>query len=128
MRVAQIISGMAVLLMLLTWLWLSGTDDEAGIADEAMHALDDFSMAERSLHRDVLSARIGMLRNYDPLVREINTLHEATERLRAAAQHEAEIAAAAAALAAQIDQQDNGRSASKLKTRCSRTRSRISAC
>ena len=106
MRVAQIISGMAVLLMLLTWLWLSGTDDAAGMADEAMHALDDFSMAERALHRDVLSARIGMLRNYDPLVREINTLHEATERLRSAAQHESEIAAAARALADQIDQQE----------------------
>jgi signal transduction histidine kinase len=105
-RVAQIISAVALVLMLLTWLWLSSTNDAAGIADEAMHALDDFSMAERALHRDVLSARIGMLRNYDPLVREINALHDATQRLRAAATRQPEIEAAADRLAAQIDQQE----------------------
>jgi signal transduction histidine kinase len=106
MRIAQIISAMALLLMLLTWLWLSGTTDEAGSADEAMRALDYFTRAERSLHRDVLSARIGMLRNYDPLVREINELHDATELLRAAARGESEIAAAADRLATQVDQQE----------------------
>lgn len=106
MRVAQIIAAVALVLMLLTWLWLSSTNNEAGTADEAMRALDDFSMAERALHRDVLSARIGLLRNYDPLVREINALRDATQRLRAAAAREPEIAAAANRLAAQIHQQE----------------------
>ncbi len=106
MRVAQIISAVAPVLMLLTWLWLSSSNDQAGTADEAMHALDDFSMAEQALHRDVLSARIGLLRNYDPLVREISALRDATNRLRAAAAREPEIAAASTRLAAQIDQQE----------------------
>jgi signal transduction histidine kinase/CheY-like chemotaxis protein len=97
---------MTVLVMLLTWLWLSSTNDEAGSADEAMRALDDFSMAERALHRDVLSARIGMLRNYDPLVREVNALRDSVERLRSAAAHESEIEVAANHLAAQIEEQE----------------------
>ncbi len=106
MRIAQIFSAMTVLVMLLTWLWLSGTNDEAGTADEAMRALDEFSMAERALHRDVLSARIGMLRNYDPLVREVNALRNSVDRLRTAAAHESEIEVAANHLAAQIEEQE----------------------
>ena len=106
MRIAQIIAAMTVTVMLLTWLWLSSTNDEAGTADEAMRALDDFSMAERALHRDVLSARIGMLRNYDPLVREVNGLRDSVDRLRTAATHESEIEVAANNLAAQIDEQE----------------------
>jgi signal transduction histidine kinase len=105
-RIAQILAGMAVLVMLLTWLWLRSTDGAAGTAAEAMRALDDFSMAERALHRDVLSARIGMLRNYDPLVHEVNTLRAAIERLSSAAAHEPEIESAAKRLAVQIDQQE----------------------
>jgi signal transduction histidine kinase len=105
-RVAQIIAAMTVLTMLLTWLWLSGTDVEAGSANEAMRALDEFSMAERALHRDVLSARIGMLRNYDPLVRELRALRDAVDRLRAAAASESEIEVAANRLAVQIDEQE----------------------
>jgi signal transduction histidine kinase len=106
MRTAQIIAGMAVVLMLLTWLWLRGTDVEAGAADDAMQALDDFSMAERALHRDVLGARIGMLRNYDPLVHEIHAIRDAADRLRAAATQESEIAVAASHLTAQMNQQE----------------------
>jgi signal transduction histidine kinase len=106
MRTAQIIAGMAVVLMLLTWLWLRGTDVAAGAADQAMQALDDFSMAERALHRDVLGARIGMLRNYDPLVREIRAIRDAADRLRAAARREPEIAIAANLLTEQMDRQE----------------------
>src|SRR5215813_6023462 len=47
-------------------------------------------MVESALQRDVLSARAGMLRNYDPLVREINALNELVRRLRDATSADAE--------------------------------------
>ena len=37
---------------------------------------------ENALYRDVFSARIGTLRSYDPLVREIGVLHGSLDRLR----------------------------------------------
>ncbi len=51
-------------------------------------------MIEIALHRDVLSARAGMLRNYDPLVQEMNELREALGRLHDNASEDAEEAAA----------------------------------
>jgi len=43
--------------------------------------MDRFEMLEAALHRDVLSARAGVLRNYDPLVREVNALEASVGRL-----------------------------------------------
>ncbi|MEA3159069.1 MAG: hypothetical protein QOD95_617, partial [Gammaproteobacteria bacterium] len=71
-----------ILLVLLTWLWWRGMHTGTDQADNALRALDDFAMAKSALHRDVLSARTGMLRNYDPLVRELTELHGAVDRLR----------------------------------------------
>jgi hypothetical protein len=36
--------------------------------------MGNFEMVEAGLHRDVLGARAGVLRNYDPLVRETDAL------------------------------------------------------
>ena len=51
-------------------------------------------LMEIALHRDVLSARAGLLRNYDPLVREVNALRDALDRLRDVPPGDAEEAAA----------------------------------
>jgi signal transduction histidine kinase/ActR/RegA family two-component response regulator len=105
MKLTPTAAAVPLLLLLLTWLLLRGMDPEAERFDRALQALDDFKLAESSLHRDVLSARAGLLRNYDPLVREVNSLRNALGRLR-----EAEPAGAAAAaigqLAALTDRQE----------------------
>jgi signal transduction histidine kinase len=103
-RIAQIIATTAILL-LLTWLWLSGMNT-GSTTDDALRALDELAIADSALHRDVLSARVGILRNYDPLVREINTLRDSIARLRATATHDPELSAAIDRLATLVDQQE----------------------
>jgi signal transduction histidine kinase len=104
----------AILLVLLTWLWWR---ESIGIdhADDALRALDDFAKAKSSLHRDVLSARTGMLRNYDPLVRELTELHAAVDRLHAASAGDPEVTAATGRLASLADRQEQ--STEQFKTR-----------
>ena len=96
----------AILLVLLPWLWWRGMHTGTDRADDALRAFDDFATAKSALHRDVLSARTGMLRNYDPLVRELTELHAAVDRLRAASGGDPEVAAAAGRLASLADQQE----------------------
>src|SRR5260221_648954 len=55
---------------------------------------------------DVFTARAGTLRNYDPLVREINELHESLSRLRETAAIDSETTAALDQLVASVDQQE----------------------
>ena len=75
----------ATLLVLLPWLWWRGMHTGTDHADDALRALDDLTIAKGALYRDVLSARTGMLRDYDPLVQEVAALHGAVDRLREAA-------------------------------------------
>jgi len=100
--------GLATLLLigLLTWLWWRAMHTGSGVADEELRALDDIVMTESALHRDVLSARTGMLLNYDPLVEETNALRSAVDRLRETASHDPEIAAASDRLARLVDQEE----------------------
>ena len=51
-------------------------------------AFDDFALAEASLHRDVLQARAGLLRDYDTLVKAVVAMEDAVTRLRSYAQTE----------------------------------------
>ena len=94
MKVASAAAVVSVLLVLLTWLSSRGIDTDAERYDRALKALDRFTMAEIALQRDVLSARNGMLRNYDPLVQQVNVLREALGRLRDNASEDTEQAAA----------------------------------
>jgi signal transduction histidine kinase/CheY-like chemotaxis protein len=96
----------ALLLVLLPWLWWRGMHTGTDHADDALRALDDFATAKSSLDRDVLSARTGMLRNYDPLVRELTELHGAVDRLRDASVGDPEVAAATGRLASLAEQQE----------------------
>jgi signal transduction histidine kinase/CheY-like chemotaxis protein len=96
----------AMLLVLLPWLWWRGMHTGTDHADDALRALDDFATAKSALDRDVLSARTGMLRNYDPLVRELTELHGAVDRLRDASLGDPEVADATGRLANLADQQE----------------------
>src|ERR1700704_4408490 len=88
-----------ILLALLTWLWWRGMHTGTDQADAAERALLDFAVAKSALHRDMLSARTGMLRSYDPLVREMTALHGAVDQLRESAAGDPEVAAASDRLA-----------------------------
>ena len=79
MRAAVVVP---ILLLLLTWLSLRAINRGAELFDQALGALDRFAVVESALHRDLLTARAGMLRNYDPLVQEVNALDASLARLR----------------------------------------------
>src|SRR5262245_33450808 len=99
MRLPPILAvAIAVLIASTAWAWLSRMNGGTHLLDEELRALDASVIAESELHRDVLSARNGMLRNYDPLVREERDLRAAVDRLRATATDE-ELALAADRLA-----------------------------
>jgi signal transduction histidine kinase len=85
MRISRAAVAIPFLLLLLTWLLLSGLNLNSPLFDRELRALDDFVMIENALHRDVLTARAGLLRHYDSLVGEIRALNDALDRLREAA-------------------------------------------
>jgi signal transduction histidine kinase/CheY-like chemotaxis protein len=69
------------LLLLLTWLLMRGSNPEVQRIEDAFHALDRLAIAQSALQRDVLRARSGLLRNYDPLVAEIAASRDAANML-----------------------------------------------
>jgi signal transduction histidine kinase len=95
-----------LVLILLTWLSFRASNTDAERFDRALGALDRFALVESALQRDVLSARAGMLRNYDPLVREVDVLNELIGRLRDAASPDTAEAAAVGRLAASVSRQE----------------------
>jgi signal transduction histidine kinase len=106
MKVFPAAATAALAVGLLTWLALRALNPEAETFDVALSELDHFAMVESALYRDVFSARAGMLRNYDPLVREINTLRICRDRLRQAAVIDRETSAAVDRLVASVDRQE----------------------
>jgi signal transduction histidine kinase/ActR/RegA family two-component response regulator len=72
-----------VLITLLTWLSLRAFDSGAERFDRALGELERFDSTESDLHGNILSARAGLLRNYDPLVRDTNALDALVQRIRA---------------------------------------------
>lgn len=66
-----------ILLVLLTWLLVRSMNTDTQRIQEALHALDRLAIAQSALQRDVLRARSGLLRNYDPLVSQVAASHEA---------------------------------------------------
>ena len=98
--------GVLLLLALLTWLLLRGIDTNAPAYAVTLRAFDDFALAEASLHRDVLQARAGLLRDYDTLVKAVVAMEDAVTRLRSYAQTEGLDAGPANRLAASVAQQE----------------------
>src|SRR5437667_5494571 len=86
MRLLSGVLGVLLLLALLTWLLLRGIDTNAPAYAMTLRAFDDYALAEASLHRDVLQARAGLLRNYDSLNGAAQAMEDAVARLRSHAQ------------------------------------------
>jgi hypothetical protein len=106
MRLLSAALGLLLLLALLTWLLLRGIDTNAPAYAVTLRAFDDFALAEASLHRDVLQARAGLLRDYDTLVSALDAMQDAVSRLRSYAQIEGLDVGPADRLAATLSQQE----------------------
>jgi signal transduction histidine kinase len=106
MRLLSGALGVLLLLALLTWLLLRGIDTNAPAYAVTLRAFDDFALAEASLHRDVLQARAGLLRDYDALVKDVEAMQDAVSRLRSHAQTEGLDVGPADRLAATVSQQE----------------------
>ena len=63
-------------------------------------------MTENALSRDVFTARTGMLRNYDPLVHELNALRKSLQRLSDICDFDPEATAGIARLASSVNSQE----------------------
>ena len=74
-----------ILLLLLTWLLMSGLNLNSARYDTELAAFHDFARLERGLNREALTARVGLSRNYDALVHMSDGLSYALDRLREAA-------------------------------------------
>jgi signal transduction histidine kinase len=85
MKLTPVAITVPLLLLLLTWLLISGLNLNSARYDRELRALDDFSRLERGLSREVLTARVGLSRNYDALTRMTGLLDQSLDRLRAAA-------------------------------------------
>jgi signal transduction histidine kinase len=106
MKAVPVIAAVALLVLLLSWLSLRAINSNAEMYDRALSELDQFTMVEAALHRDVLAARAGLLRNYDPLVSEINALYACLTQLRNDGTVDASIGAAIDLLTAAIGRQE----------------------
>src|SRR5262245_60776077 len=106
MRLLSGALGVVLLLALLTWLLLRGIDTNAPGYAATVRTFDDFALAEASLHRDVLQARAGLLRNYDTLVNAVEAMQDAVSRLHSHAQTEGLDVGPADRLAATVSQQE----------------------
>src|ERR1700680_4056815 len=94
----------SLLLLLLTWLLVSGLNLNSARYDRELRALDDFSRLERGLSREVLTARVGLSRNYDALVQMTVAYNHALDRLREAAGPRSEEGAAIENMAARSEE------------------------
>ena len=100
MKMTPAVVMVSFLLLLLTWLLLSGLNLNTTRFDEQLEALDHFSRLERALNREVLTARAGLSRNYDALARLTDVYEESVHQLRKAAGSDVEEGAAIDVLAA----------------------------
>jgi signal transduction histidine kinase len=82
MRTTPTLALVPFLILLLTWLSVRASDPDPERLDLALRQVSRFARLEADLQRDLLSARAGMLRNYDPLVRDTGALHDSIDRLR----------------------------------------------
>jgi signal transduction histidine kinase len=85
MRPSEIAAGVGavcLLFALLTWLLMRGIVTDTAVYSTTLRIFDDFALAEASLCRDVLRARVGLLMDYDPLVRSSEEIAAAVSQLR----------------------------------------------
>jgi signal transduction histidine kinase/ActR/RegA family two-component response regulator len=78
---APVIAG---LMLLLTYFLVQGATPDAALHERTLDALRQLTLNDAALQRDVLAARTGRLRNYDPLVRSVENMRDAAARLQSA--------------------------------------------
>jgi DAHL domain len=71
----------ACLLIVLTYLLVQGTAPDPSRHEHVLQSLRAVILQDALLERDVLRARIGILRNYDPFVHSIENLRNAVKNL-----------------------------------------------
>jgi signal transduction histidine kinase len=106
MRIPAAAATVPLLLLLLTLVLVRSVNTGAERFDRALGTLDDFAMVENALRRDVLAARAGLLRNYDPLVREVGTLRGLLGRLQEVAGFDTSLEVAIDDLSASVVRQE----------------------
>jgi signal transduction histidine kinase/ActR/RegA family two-component response regulator len=74
----------AGLMLLLTYFLVQAATPDADLHERTLGALRQLILDEAALQRDVLRARTGLLRNYDPLVRSFQSMRDAASHLRTA--------------------------------------------
>jgi signal transduction histidine kinase len=94
-----------MLIVLLSWLSMRAADSDASRYDRALGEIGRFAQTEADLNSDVLSARGGLLRNYDPLVHETTDLDTSLAHLREIMAPEATTIAAVDRLAVAVARQ-----------------------
>ncbi len=75
MRTIPSIVFVTLLLLVLSGLSLLGMDPEASRYDGMISMVSRFNVTESALRQDILNARAGLLRNYDPINRRMAALH-----------------------------------------------------
>lgn len=72
----------ALLLAALSSLLLLGMAPQLSKGHQALTALTDLEIADSDLHQNVLDARAGLLRNYDPINAAVARLYDSVRRMR----------------------------------------------
>jgi signal transduction histidine kinase len=96
-----------LLIALLTWLSIRAVNPNAERFDLALVELDRFATAQAMLHSDTLSARAGLLRNYDPLVRDEDALDASLNRIQVILADDTGAELALSLLAASVRRQED---------------------
>jgi signal transduction histidine kinase/CheY-like chemotaxis protein len=73
----------ALLAALLTWLLINGNGGMEAAYLATQRTVDALALAESRMQHDVLRARTGLLRNYDPIVAHLREMQKATADLQA---------------------------------------------
>jgi signal transduction histidine kinase len=73
-----------LLAALLTWLMINGKGEMDAAFAQTRRTVDAIALAESRMQHDVLRARTGLLRNYDPIVAHLHEMQAALSGLQAA--------------------------------------------
>ena len=106
MSVARSVTIVVGLLLLLTWLSWRAINPHAEQFDRALDELDHLGLVQDALYRDLLATRIGLLRNYDSLVSEMNALRYSVAHLQEIGSSDGQTGEAISRVRASIDREE----------------------
>lgn len=81
----------ALLAALLTWLLINGSGGMEAAYVATQRTVDALALAESRMQHDVLRARTGLLRNYDPIVAHLREMQKAVADLQASNAGDADV-------------------------------------